>query len=167
MARPVKDISGQTFGKLKVIELSHIQRTKQDGTPLRQGVPYWLCECECGTVKPIRGASLKNGVQKSCGCDSRTARLTHGMEGTKVYTVWASMKQRCQNPNHRAYHLYGGRGITVCERWQKFENFYADMGDPDGRVIDRIDVNGNYEPGNVRWADWSTSNKNQRRHLEK
>jgi hypothetical protein len=87
------------------------------------------------------------------------------MEGTKVYNVWASMKARCQNPNHRAWKNYGGRGITVCSAWQRFEQFYADMGDPTG-VLDRIDPNGNYTPANCRWATWSQSNKNQRRYKE-
>ena len=165
MARPIKDISGQRFGKLEVLKLDHIQTHNQKtGELLRQGIPYWLCKCECGVAKAIRGHALKTGVQTSCGCGQ--AHIKHGMEGTKVYNVWASMKARCSNPNHKAYHNYGGRGIKVCDEWQDFEQFYADMGDPNGRVIDRINVDGNYEPNNCRWTDWSTSNKNQRRYLK-
>ncbi len=164
MARPVKSLVGKRYGRLVVCEFSHSQTTSKEGLELRQGIPYWKCKCDCGEEKIIRGTSLKNGYTRSCGCYNKDVHRTHGMEKTKVYAVWAGMKQRCQNPKHRAYHNYGGRGITVCERWQKFENFYADMGDPTG-VIDRIDNDGNYEPENCRWTDWSTSNKNQRRYL--
>lgn len=156
MARPIVNLVGKRFGRLTVLSLAHL------GTSARQAQPHWLVRCDCGTEKVVKGHSMKNGYTVSCGCYNADKVRTHGMEGTKVYNVWASMKQRCQNPKHRAYARYGGRGIKVCKRWQKFENFYADMGDPQG-VLDRIDNDGDYKPGNVRWADWSTSNLNKHR----
>ncbi len=88
----------------------------------------------------------------------------HARKGkkTKIYKVWANMKDRCSNPNCKQFNDYGGRGISVCERWLKFENFLSDVGEcPDGLVMDRIDNNGNYEPNNHRWTDWKTSLRNR------
>jgi hypothetical protein len=144
-----KDMRGQRFGMLTVDRLSHT-----DGKNT-----YWIVRCDCGGEKPVQRAALVTGAQTSCGCNRGHA--THGMEGTKVYGIWSSMKARCQNPNHAKYADYGGRGIKVCERWQKFENFYADMGEPAG-VLDRIDNEGHYAPGNCRWTTWSISNTNKR-----
>lgn len=142
-------VRGQRFGMLTAIA--------DDGN--RGPNVYWRVRCDCGVEKSVQRGQLFAGRQTSCGCNR--AKRKHGMEGSKVYNVWASMKARCQNPNHRRYGDYGARGIKVCERWQKFENFYADMGEPTG-VLDRIDNNGNYEPGNCRWTTWSVSNKNKR-----
>ena len=152
---------GQAFGRLIVLNEAEARRTARSNGRIR----YFRVRCDCGTVKEVQRAALCSGATISCGCASRDRVRRHGMEGTKVYNVWSSMKARCQNQRHRAYKNYGGRGIQVCERWQKFENFYADMGDPTG-VLDRIDNNGDYTPTNCRWTTWSESNKNQRRHME-
>lgn len=135
------DLSGSVFGRWLVLG-----RTKGAN---------WRCLCACGVQKAVQGSSLKLGKSVSCGCFAREMNTTHGMEGTSVYAIWAGMKQRCSNPNSSHYADYGGRGIRVCEQWQTFEGFYADMGDrPKGMSIDRYpDNDGNYEPGNVRWAN--------------
>ncbi|MFJ4469497.1 hypothetical protein ACIP2X_18665 [Streptomyces sp. NPDC089424] len=128
------------------------------------------CVCDCGAQRSVRFAEW--GVTKSCGCLSRELsaerRRTHGRFGTTLYTTWARMIQRCTNPDHPRWADYGGRGITVCERWRDFSNFLADMGEcPPGLTLDRIDNDGGYEPGNCRWADYSTQNLNRRPHDHK
>lgn len=161
--RKPMDLVGQRFGRLTVLEeATPIQYPSQPRTKTRR----LLVRCDCGGEKVVRMDSVRSGASVSCGCTAKDWCRTHGMEATKVYGVWASMKARCNNPKHRAYKNYGGRGISVCGRWQKFENFYADMGEPTG-VLDRIDPDGNYTMANCRWVTWSVSNKNQRRHLNK
>ena len=125
-------------------------------------------QCSCGS-EPFRTSytliSGKDPQTKSCGCLYKETRgpKTHGMAGTVLYTRWQAMKQRCNNPNTSFFDIYGGRGITYCEEWETFENFYADMGDSffEGADLDRIDFNGNYCKGNCRWVDKTTGNHNK------
>jgi len=143
------DITGRRFGRLTVLAIWPA-RNRCKSRKIQRTI-YWLCRCDCGVELPVRGHSLSFGRTRSCGC-LRPPR-THGMAGSRIYAIWKSMRQRCSNPNHVAYPNYGGRRISVCERWLKFENFYADMSDPPpGKWLDRRDNEGNYEPDNCRWT---------------
>jgi hypothetical protein len=152
----IKDITGQIFGKLKVLNFDKFIK----------GNAYWICQCECGIKKSFNGGNLKSKRSKSCGCRTggwNTGKRYHGYTGTRTYKSWSKMKERCYNKNNNRYELYGGREITVCDTWHTFTNFLQDMGErPEGTSIDRIDSNGNYEPGNCRWSTISTQNSNRR-----
>lgn len=133
------------------------------------GQRKWLCRCECGTIRAVSTSHLRQGKSKSCGCldkELASARAkTHGMSKTPEYGAWRNMRDRCSNPNTSHYECYGGRGISICDRWMNsFENFFEDMGPrPSPRhSIDRIDVNGNYEPANCRWATVVQQRRNTR-----
>lgn len=156
------NLTGQTFGRLTV-RCSAESRGK--GVNRRA---YWLCDCSCGATVEIPTKSLRNGSTVSCGCLKRErigdARRTHGMSETKEFRAWCSMRQRCEDATNRLYYRYGGRGIRVFEKWRNsFEAFFADVGpapSPD-HSIDRINNDGNYEPGNVRWSTRTEQNQNK------
>lgn len=153
------DLTGQRFTRLTVCGRS--ARTEKYGA-------FWDCICDCGAKVAADSSSLRRGRVKSCGCKKtepeNNGMFKHGRTQSLEHRIWRAMRARCTSPSHPRYKWYGGRGIGVCERWQVFENFLEDMGDcPAGMSIDRINNEGNYEPGNCRWATQATQVQNQSR----
>lgn len=159
------NLIGQTFGRLYVLERDHSVSGFRKET-------RWFCKCECGNISSVRSYLLRTGHTKSCGClvKEHAEQMNppkHGMHNTPTYHTWEGMKQRCLNPEATRYPEYGAKGITVCERWLSFENFFEDMGErPEGKTLDRINPFGNYEPNNCRWATPKEQANNQKRHWE-
>ena len=162
-----KDLIGGIFGRLTVLERA------ENG---KGGDARWLCICECGNKKVILGSHLRSGKIKSCGCYQKEflekCRTKHGYRHTRLYGIWAGIKRRCYNPHEKTYEYYGGRGIRICDEWlNDFEKFnewaFANGYDENAKrgdcTIDRINVDGDYEPTNCRWVDMNIQAKNKRK----
>jgi hypothetical protein len=159
MAHAINEV-GNRYGRLRVMERA----------ANLYGKAAWLCQCDCGNTIVVAGVVLRIGDANSCKCllHEGANHRTHGMSKTPEYRSWRSMKMRCLNPKARGYRFWGGRGITICDRWvSSFENFLVDMGPrPKGKTLDRFpDRDGNYEPGNCRWATSSEQAKNSHHPL--
>lgn len=163
LSKFAKNIANQRFGRL--IALGPVGRIDRD--------ILWLCQCDCGNTLSVRCTSLRKGNTSSCGCrklEMHTARLkTHGLRKNKLYNTWSGMIQRCENPKHPRFKDWGGRGISVATEWRhNFQSFFDHVSILDhcgekGYSLDRVNNNGNYEPGNVRWATHQEQANNSRR----
>lgn len=152
----LNDLTGQRFGRL--IVLNKEPNLKSHST-------RWRCKCDCGNIVIVYASSLKSNATQSCGCLWKERTTKHGMYGTRIYRIWDGMKNRCHNPNFKKHQLYFDKGIKVCDEWKNnfmsFYNWSIQNGYKNNLTIDRIDVNGNYEPSNCRWVDYEVQNNNR------
>lgn len=156
------DITGLKFGKLTALK-----RVSND----KYGHAIWLCECECGNQISVLKSSLTTGRTRSCGClfkqTRHTAAKTHGQSKTRLFGVWVNMHERCENPHRKDWRYYGGKGVKVCDEWSEFTAFAewaTRNGYSDNLTIDRVDVNGGYNPDNCRWVSWEKQMNNTTRN---
>lgn len=161
------NLEGQRFGRLTAIEICGRSKSKK---------VLWRCSCDCGNETIVSSCHLMSGHTKSCGCYAseraktlaKETRVTHGQRNTRLYNIWSSMIERCTLKKQKAYHNYGGRGITVCEEWKTFENFYnwaIENGYSDELTLDRIDNDGNYCPDNCKWSTYKEQARNRRTNI--
>lgn len=167
MRSDVIDIKSNRFGRLIAVDIIE----KPDDRP--KGV-YWKCVCDCGNIKIVSSSSLRRNLTKSCGCLNleTTGRLnrSHGLSKTRLHKIWEMMRLRCNLPTYTYYNDYGGRGITVCNTWNnsfiEFYNWANQNGYDEQLTIERIDVNGNYEPDNCTWATRLQQGRNKRNTIK-
>jgi len=150
----LSNLVGQKFNRLTVMRFEGKNKNRQS---------IYLCKCDCGKELMVLGYTLKNNHTKSCGCLKLQKLTRHGYSRSKIYNVWHDIVQRCNNKNNCNYKYYGGRGVSVCDRWLKFENFLEDMGEPptNKHEIDRIENDLGYHKENCRWATRKNNNRNK------
>lgn len=169
----VKNRIGERVGILTVIERAEnkIEASKSGKNSVRA---QWLCQCDCGNRVVVSGHNLNKALSnpnstagtRSCGCLMGKGGVKHGMAGSRTYVSWHSMVQRCTNPNYTSFETYGGRGITVCEKWKTFDGFYEDMGvRPPSLTLERRDVNKGYSKENCYWATMKQQGNNRRTNV--